>query len=101
MLSYLRDMGILMVAGHNKGGHRLWDLSECVLPEWTPREVLSTREVVYSAAQKSLRALGVGRLKDIPQHYTRGRYPGLAEMLQNLEIDGRIQQAQIIDQGQA
>jgi uncharacterized protein len=100
MLSGLWDMGVLMVAGRNKGGHRLWDLSERVLPDWTPRDVLSNREVVYQAAQKSLRALGIGRLKDIQQHYTRGRYPDLADVLQTLETDGRIHQAQIIEEGQ-
>jgi len=56
--------------------------------------------VVYRAAQKSLRALGVGRVKDIQQHYTRGRYPDLPTVLNDLETDGRIHPAQIVEDGQ-
>jgi uncharacterized protein len=97
MLSYLWDMGILMVSARNNGGHRLWDLSERCLPEWTPRDMLSEYEVVYYAAQKSLRALGVARPKDIQQHYIRGRYPNLPQVLSGLEKEGLIQRIQIVE----
>src|SRR5205814_7590344 len=58
MLDFLWITGALMVAGR-KGGQKMWDLTERCLPEWAPRGVLPERELVYSAAQKSLRALGV------------------------------------------
>lgn len=98
MLDFLWGMGKVMVAGR-KGGQKLWDLAERCLPEWTPCEELSDEEVVYRAAQKSLRALGVGRNADITQHYTRGRYPGLDKTLARLESEGRIRRVQIEESG--
>lgn len=98
MLDFLWSMGRVMVAGR-KGGQKLWDLAERCLPEWTPREELSDEEVVYRAAQKSLRALGVGRNSDITQHYTRGRYPGLNKTLARLESEDRIRRVQIEESG--
>lgn len=100
MLTGLWDRGFIMVAGR-KGTDRLWDLPERFLPDWTPRDELSDYEVVYTAAQRSLRALGVARLKDIQQHYTRGRYPGLPDILKDLEKEGRIQQVKIVEAGKA
>ena len=98
MLDFLWAGGRILVAGR-KGGQKLWDLAERCLPEWTPREELSDGEVVYRAAQKSLRALGVGRKADITQHYTRGRYPYLDKTLARLESEGRIRHVQIEESG--
>jgi uncharacterized protein YcaQ len=100
MLTGLWDRGFIMVAGR-KGTDRLWDLPERFLPDWTPRDELSEYEVVYNAAQRSLRALGVARMKDIQLHFTRNRYPGLPEILVDLEKEGRIQQVKIVDEGKA
>jgi uncharacterized protein YcaQ len=98
MLDFLWSQGKIMVAGRS-GLQKLWDLAERCLPDWTPRETLSEREVVYRAAQRSLRALGVARLTGIQQHYIRGRYPDLAEVLADLEAEGRILQVQIGEDG--
>ena len=100
MLTGLWDRGFIMVAGR-KGTDRLWDLPERCLPDWTPRDELSDYEVVYTAAQRSLRALGVARLKDIQLHFIRNRYPGLPEILKDLEKEGRIQQVKIVEDGKA
>ena len=94
MIDLLWLQGTLMVAAR-QGLQKLWDLSTRVLPEWTPRERLSDREVVYRAAQKSLRALGVATPRHINQHYTRGRYPNLKSVLGELERHGRIERVEI------
>ena len=60
MLEFLWAQGRIMVA-ERVGAQKLWDLTERCLPEWTLRESLGDYEVVYHAAQKSLRALGVAR----------------------------------------
>ncbi len=83
-----------MVADRS-GIQKQWDLAERVLPEWTPREVLDTHEVVCRAAQKSLRALGVATPQQIKEHYTRARYPDLPAVLKDLEAQGRIQRVKV------
>ncbi|OQY92751.1 MAG: hypothetical protein B6D41_08115, partial [Chloroflexi bacterium UTCFX4] len=64
---------------------------------WTPREKWSERDIVTFAAQKSLRALGVGTEKHISQHYIHGRYPQLRERLNELERAGEIERLEIRD----
>ncbi|HEX7592627.1 MAG TPA: crosslink repair DNA glycosylase YcaQ family protein, partial [Anaerolineae bacterium] len=49
------------------------------------------------AAEQSLRALGVATPRQIERHYTRGRYPGLQNVLAELEAESRIERVQIID----
>ncbi len=89
MLDYLWSCGVITVAGR-KGGQKVWDLSERFFPEWTPRDELTPREVTTIAAQKALRALGVAKPQHIKVHYTRGRYPHLTEVLNELEAAGTI-----------
>jgi uncharacterized protein YcaQ len=98
MLNHLWIKGQLMVAGR-KGGQKLWDLAERCLPDWTPRDPLPEREIVRRAVQKSLRALGLARPGHIQQHYIRGRYPGLAEVMADLEREG-CRASQIAEDGQ-
>ena len=99
MLNSLWSLGQIMVS-HRKGLNKYWDLAERVLPEWTPRQELTWPEAVYQAAQRSLRALGVARPGDIEQHFTRERYPGLNDTLDQLEAEGLINPVEIVDQGQ-
>jgi hypothetical protein len=40
-------------------------------------EELPDAEAVTSAAEHSMRALGVARARDVERHFTMGRYPGL------------------------
>jgi hypothetical protein len=96
MIDYLWTKGQIMVAGRS-GIQKLWDLSERCLPDWTPRDRLSEREVVRRAAQKSLRALGVAQPRHIAQHFIRGRYPELKNVLNELEAEGRVERVGIGD----
>lgn len=97
MLDFLWMQGKIMVA-RRQGLNKFWDLSERVLPEWTPREKLSEREMVTRAAQKSLRALGVATEKQIASHYISGRYPNLKERLNELLAKGIIERLEIRDE---
>ncbi|TAH49824.1 MAG: winged helix-turn-helix domain-containing protein [Chloroflexota bacterium] len=94
MLDFLWMQGKIMVA-KREGLNKFWDLSERVLPAWTPREKLSEREVVARAAQTSLQALGIGTEKQIAAHYISGRYPQLRERLNELERAGEIERVEI------
>ena len=98
MLNYLWMQGKILVT-HRKGRTKVWDLSERCLPAWTPREELSWPEVVYRAAQFALRALGVATKAHIRGHFTRGKYPDLEEILQQLETDGLIAEVRIAETG--
>ena len=94
MIDLLWLRGTLMVAGR-QGLQKVWDLSERILPEWTPRERLSEREVVRRSAQKAIRALGVATPQHIRQHFTRGRYPNLEQALASLEKEGTLERVEI------
>ncbi|MBI3244052.1 MAG: YcaQ family DNA glycosylase [Chloroflexi bacterium] len=94
MLDHLWIGGKIMVAGR-EGIQKLWDLSERCLPDWTPRDRLTEREVVRRAAQRSIQALGVGTIRHIKYHFTRGSYPGLKNVLAELEAEGNIHRAQV------
>jgi uncharacterized protein YcaQ len=94
MLTFLWAQGKIMIAGRT-AGEKIWDLTENYLPEWAPRERLSDHEVVYHAAQKSLRALGVALPIHIQQHYIRRCYHDLDDVLAELEANGRIMRVEI------
>ncbi len=100
MLDFLWIKGEIGVAGR-RGGQKWWDLAERCLPAWTPRDELPERAVVRRAAQRSLRALGVARAGQIAQHFVRGRYPGLAGVLAELEAEGRVARVRIGEDGRA
>lgn len=89
MLLFLWAQGEIMVARRVKG-RKLWDLTEHHLPDWTPRELLSDREVFFRVAQKSLRALGVARATHIKQHYIRRCCKDIDDVLAELEAEGSI-----------
>ncbi len=72
------------------GGQRLWDLGERCLPPNLIREEISERESVRRAALRSVRALGVCSSRDIAQYFTRGRYPGLGDVLDELVGSGEL-----------
>ena len=90
-----RMLDLMWVRGHvgiaaRDGGQRLWDLMERCLPPDAPAGAPGDAEVTRRAALLALRALGVARAPHIRAHFTRGRYPGLAEQLAALEHEGRI-----------
>jgi uncharacterized protein YcaQ len=96
MLSFMWEQGQVMVA-HRAGLRKKWALAEMHLPAWTPRRTLSERETVRQAAQWSLRALGVGTARQINNHFTRDRYPGLDQVLADLEAEQEILPVEIGD----
>ena len=96
MLSYLWLSGTAVVAGR-ENGHRIWDLAERWLPDWTPKQRLSASEVVRRAALRSLGALGVARAIDIQRHFIRYRYEGLDGILKRLQAEDEITPVHIRD----
>lgn len=100
MLAGLWLRGFLVVA-RREAGRRWWDLAERWFPVWTPRNSLGERQMVRQAAQRSLRALGVARARDIDRHFIAGRYPGLPVVLASLERERVIQRVEVRDRGEA
>ncbi len=94
MLDYLWTKGKIMVAGRD-GLQKLWDLSERILPDWTPRDRLPEREEVRRSVLKALRALGVATPQHIDRHYTRKRYPHLKETLIELQAADLIEKVRV------
>lgn len=93
MLTFLWQRGEIMVTrrlGNYFGLKKQWALTEHHLPQWSNCEPWPEREVVNVAAQKSLRALGLGTAEHIKNHFIRDRYPGLKQVLAGLVNDGRI-----------
>ena len=94
MLGFMWEQGDITVTRREGKGFALkkqWGLLEQHMPQWANHEPLLRSEVVTVAAQKSLKALGVGTQKHIYNHFIRGGYPGLGDALAELEANGRIQ----------
>ncbi len=89
MLDHLWLTGQVMVA-KRKGLERWWDLAARVLPIQPPARALSPAQVTYDAAQKSLKALGVGRARDIQRHFIERRYPEFAKVMQRLRKEKAV-----------
>ncbi len=83
MLDHLWLSGQVMVR-KRKGLERWWDLAERVLPSRALQPVWTKEQVTYDAVQKSLKALGVGRGRDIQRHFIEHRYPEFAKVLPQL-----------------
>jgi uncharacterized protein len=96
MLDDLWSKGQVLVATRDNGPKR-WDISERLLPPGAWEQVVDLPEAVSLAAQRSLRALGVGTARHIRQHFTRNGYPDLAQVLKGLEKDGLIRPVAIAD----
>ncbi|MFN8373694.1 MAG: crosslink repair DNA glycosylase YcaQ family protein [Anaerolineae bacterium] len=96
MVDYLWVIGQVMVS-HRKSAVRFWDLSERVLPDWTPREELADHEIVRRATQIALKALGVATAKHIPYHFMRNNYANLPKVLDELEAEKLIEPVQIVE----
>jgi uncharacterized protein YcaQ len=94
MLDFLWIQGQILVA-RRVAGEKWWDLAERCLPTWISYDPLPEHEVVSRAAKKSLRALGVATERNIVEHFTQGRYPGLSGVLAELEAVGQIIQVRI------
>lgn len=89
MLDHLWLSGQIMVAKRN-GLERWWDLTERVLPMTSLTGGWRDTQVTYDAAQKSLRALGVGRERDIQRHFIERRYPQLVKVMARLQKEQKV-----------
>lgn len=96
MLDYLWSSGQIMVSRRN-GLDRWWDLAERVHPEWLPEAGWDAEQVTYDAAQKSLRALGVGRERDIGRHFIERRYQKLGKVLRQHHEEELIVPVEVTD----
>ena len=93
MLGFMWEQGDITVTrreGNGFGLKKQWGLLEQHMPQWAGHEALPRREAVKLAAQKSLKALGVGTQKHIDNHFIRGGYPELEDVLAELVNNGRI-----------
>jgi uncharacterized protein YcaQ len=99
MVDFLWAQGHVLVS-KRVGVQKWWDLAErCLPPIWISQEPLAEHEVVCAAAQRALRSLGVATPRDITEHFTRNRYPGLSEVLSELEAKERILRVRVQEQG--
>ncbi|PJF28625.1 MAG: hypothetical protein CUN52_12500 [Phototrophicales bacterium] len=89
MIDYLWMKGLISVA-RREGNQRLWDLMARCLPPDAPHHPLSEADVVMTAVQKAIRALGIATSAHIKAHFTRRRYPNLEDVLMKLVDDGVI-----------
>jgi uncharacterized protein len=100
MLDFLWAQGHILVS-KRVGAQKWWDLAERCLPaSCIAQEPLAEHEVVCAAAQRALRSLGVATAREITEHFTRSRYPGLSEVLSELEAKERILRVRVQEQGQ-
>jgi hypothetical protein len=90
MLDLMWVRGQVGIAARD-GGQRLWDLMERCLPPDAPDYDPGEEEVTRRSALLALKALGVARLPHIRAHFTRGRYPVLANALPRLHEEGLVE----------
>ncbi len=94
MLDYLWTKGEIWVSNRD-GLKRWWHLAEEVRPDHVVTDLLDPDEVTLRAAELSLRALGIGRVRDINNHFTRKRYPKLKQLVPRLVENGTFVEAQV------
>lgn len=96
MLEFMWIKGKIMIGGR-QGLERVWARSDL----WFPPEVRAQRMTERAAAERatrhSLHALGVATRKQISQHFTRGRYPGLQQILTSLVKKGAVTEVTLKD----
>lgn len=81
------------------GTERVWDVFVRCLPPGAlaaaDADRLTDHEVGRRATLRALGMLGVARPTHIAKHFTRGRYPGMAQVLQELEAEGTVVRVQV------
>lgn len=90
MLDMMWVRGVVGIS-RREGAQRVWDLMDRCLPDDAPQQEIEGREITRRAAPLAIKALGAARLPHIRAHFTRGRYPELPEVLQELHHAGVIE----------
>ena len=85
--------------GNGFGLKKQWGLMEHQLGGRVHERPVDLSLVVRRAAERALLALGPARVRDIKFYFTRGKYPGLPQILKDMERDGVIQRVTIRDEG--
>jgi len=85
-----------MVA-HREGNTKYWDLTQRVLPEWTPTDRLTSQQVRIRITERALQALGLAQPIQIRYYYIRGIPENISPILSELTSQGQIEQIQIIN----
>jgi uncharacterized protein len=98
MLDCLWTQGRLMVS-HRQRATRFWDLTERVMPDWTPRERLSEEEVVRRGSELALRSLGIATERHVRLHYMRRGNWKLRQQLEHLEKTGTAHRVTVVKDG--
>ena len=96
MLEFMWVKGKIMIAGR-QGLERVWARSDHWFPPEIRAQSVSERAGVEKATVHSLRALGIATRKQISQHFTRGRYPGLQQILTSLIKKGAATEVEVKD----
>jgi hypothetical protein len=102
MLGMMWEQGDITVtrrAGAGFGLKKQWGLLEHHMPQWKEHQPIPSYQAVRLAAQRSLRALGVGTAKHIQNYFIRGGYPGLDIVLNDLLAAGAVRRVKIEDDG--
>lgn len=95
MLDFLWTRGKVAIVGRN-GKQRQWGLAETWFPDHIDTDLWTDEQVCRFAAQKAIRALGVATPAQIRKHYTRGRYPQLLQILNQLEAENVIEKVIVL-----
>jgi hypothetical protein len=98
MLDRLWMSGRIGIAGR-AGTERLWDVLERCLPPGAlaaaDRDPLTDQEATRRAALRALAMLGAARIPHLRAHFTRGRYPGLEDVLAELAREGAVARVEV------
>lgn len=94
MLDMMWVRGVTGIS-RREGAQRVWDLMSRCLPDEAPHETLDAREVTRRAVPHAIRALGAGRIPHIRAHFTRGRYPELPSVLEELRGEGVVERLSV------
>ena len=94
MLGFLWERGDIMIA-RRVGIKKMWALTKNHLPESVNHVSWPKEKVLKTAVQISLRALGVATPDHIENHFIRGCYPNLDQIILSMEKDATIVPVQI------
>jgi uncharacterized protein YcaQ len=94
MLDLMWVRGLVGIS-RREGAQRVWDLMERCLPADAPAEDLTAHEVTKRAVPLAIRALGAAKATHIRNHFTRDRYPGLDDALEQLWKAGTIERVAV------